>query len=332
MLLKVENFGKNTYHFSNMVFAIYQIIRTARPRQWLKNLSLFAAPLFTGMLLSDHTFDLAVKAFFAFCALSSGAYFINDIIDAPRDRLHPIKKNRPIASGKLSVGLAAIVAFILIFGALAGSAFYIGSFYTLALIVYVFIQLAYSLYFRNVIILDSLVVASGFVLRVFAGGLASNTSVSSWLALTTIGVSLLLAFGKRRSEKTIMAKYALDQEQGNTRKTLRHYPDNLLDSMISMSAAYTIITYSMFVFQISPQNISADLANFLPSILKSPRWMMLTIPFVIYGVARYLYVVYEKGEGESPERVLLSDKPLLTAVVLWGLVTVAIMFLLPYVG
>ena len=315
-----------------MFFTIYQIIRTARPRQWLKNLSLFAAPLFTGMILSGHTLDLSIKAFVAFCALSSGAYLVNDIIDAPKDRLHPIKKNRPIASGTLSAGLAFSVAMVLVFGALIGSTVYIGTFYTLALIAYVLIQLSYSLYFRNVIILDSLVVASGFVLRVFAGGLATNTSVSSWLGLTTIGVSLLLAFGKRRSEKTIMSKYALEQKQGETRSTLRHYPDNLLDSMMSISAAYTIISYSMFVFQIAPQRISVELSNYLPSILKSPRWMMLTIPFVIYGVARYLYVVYEKGEGESPERILLSDRPLLLAVVLWGLVTFGIMFFLPYVG
>lgn len=314
-----------------MIFTLYQIIRTARPRQWLKNLSLFAAPIFAGRLLVGDTFDLALRAFFAFCAISSGAYFMNDVIDAPKDRLHPIKKNRPIASGKLKPWLAVLIALALVLGSILYSYFNIGTYYALALIVYICIQLSYSLYFRNVIILDSLVVATGFVLRVFAGGLASNTSLSSWLALTTIGISLLLAFGKRRSEKTIMSKFSVEKDSP-TRETLRHYPDNLLDSMISMSAAYTIITYSLFVFQISPQEINVKIASVLPSILRNPKWMMLTIPLVIYGVARYLYVIYEKGEGESPERVLLSDKPLLLTVTGWGILTLLIMFLLPFLS
>lgn len=307
---------------------LYQIIRTARPRQWLKNFSLFAAALFSGRLLMESVLLSSLDAFIAFCAISSGAYFINDIIDAPKDRQHPIKKNRPIASGKLPEWVAWIVALALIAWAIFFSTSNIGSYFTLILVVYILMQISYSLYFRNVIIMDSLVVASGFVLRVLAGGLASNTSISAWLALTTIGISLLLAFGKRRSEKTIVAKFSGDTDSA-TRKTLRHYPDNLLDSMISMAATYTIITYSLFTFQASPQYVSNELLTILPSILRSPKWMMLTIPLVIYGVARYLYIIYEKGEGESPERVLLSDKPLLFTVVLWGVLAMAITYLIP---
>ncbi|KKS06745.1 hypothetical protein A3K01_04235 [candidate division WWE3 bacterium RIFOXYD1_FULL_43_17] len=317
-----------------MVYTFYQLIRTARPRQWLKNLSLFAAPIFAGRLFEPDTLALTSKAFIAFCLLSSGSYFINDIIDAKKDRLHPIKKNRPIASGRLSPLLASIIAGILIAASLIIGFKAVGTYFGLSLIVYIILQASYSLYFRNVIIMDSLVVATGFVLRVFAGGLASYASISSWLALTTIGISLLLAFGKRRSEKTILSKYSLDQgemEKGGmeTRKTLRHYPDNLLDSMISMAATYTIITYSLFVFQISPRGTNDALLKILPSILKSPKWMMLTIPLVIYGIARYLYVIYEKGEAESPERVLLSDKPLLFTVTFWGILTMLILFLIP---
>jgi len=315
-----------------MLFTVYQLIRTARPRQWLKNFSIFAAALFAGRLLQDQTLFLALKGFIAFSALSSGVYFVNDIVDAAKDRNHPIKKNRPIASGKLSEGMAWVVAFILVLGSISYSAFWIGTFFTLTLIVYFLMQIGYSVYFRNVIILDSLFVASGFVIRVFAGGFATNTSISSWLALTTIGISLLLAFGKRRSEKTILDKYKATADVSNTRATLRHYPDTLLDSMISMSAAYTIITYSLFVFQISPQEVSKGLAAFLPSVLKTPKWMMLTIPLVIYGVARYLYVIYEKGEGESPERVLLSDKPLLFAVMLWGAMALLFIYVFPHLA
>jgi 4-hydroxybenzoate polyprenyltransferase len=311
-----------------MLFTFYQIIRTARPRQWLKNLSIFAAAVLAGRIFIPEVFTMTIQGFIAFCALSSGAYFINDIIDAPNDRNHPIKKNRPIASGKLPESLAWIVASFLILGSVAYSGAYIGKYFTLILIVYILIQISYSLYFRNVIILDSLVVASGFVLRVFGGGLASNTSISSWLALTTIGISLLLAFGKRRSEKTILAKFSSVSAEADTRKTLKHYPDSLLDSMISMASAYTILTYSLFTFQVSPRETHTFISSLLPSILSSPKWMMTTIPLVIYGVARYLYVIYEKGEAESPERVLLSDKPLLSTVIIWGICLFVIIYLL----
>jgi len=286
---------------------------------------MFAGQLFVGDKLTN-TFE----AFIAFCFLSSGVYFMNDIVDAPEDRKHPIKSNRPIASGKLPVWIGWISSLVFVFGALTYARFFVGTYFTYALIFYVLVQLFYTLYFRNVIILDSLVVASGFVIRVFAGGLASTTSISSWLALTTIGISLLLAFGKRRSEKTIVTKFSA--EKVGTRKTLRHYPDNLLDSMISMSATYVIITYSLFSFQVSPQDVGTEWGSFLPSILKSPKWMMLTIPLVLYGVARYLYVIYEKGEGESPERVLLSDHPLLFTVALWVASVLFIFYLLPVIA
>lgn len=314
-----------------MLNFLYQVIRTARPRQWLKNLSLFAAPIFSAQLFVGDKLIVTSQAFFAFCLLSSGVYFINDIIDVDKDKKHPIKSNRPIASGKLSIKAAKIIAFLFIASAILYSFLFIGTFFGYTVLAYLLIQFLYSFYFRNVIILDSLIVGSGFVLRVFAGGLASFTSISSWLVLATIGISLLLAFGKRRSEKTILAKYA-DTKDSDTRRTLRHYPDTLLDSMISMSATYTIISYSLFVFQTSPQVVGDSWGSFLPSILRSPKWMMLTIPFVLYGVARYLYIIYEKGEGESPERILLSDKPLLLTVLLWGISVMSIIYVLPFVS
>ncbi|HLC93642.1 MAG TPA: decaprenyl-phosphate phosphoribosyltransferase, partial [Patescibacteria group bacterium] len=311
---------------------IYQILRTARPRQWLKNLSVFAAPVFSGRLLEPGIFIPSLEAFFIFSMVSSGAYFVNDIIDAPKDRTHPIKKNRPIASGKLSEKTAWVAAFLLILGAVILAATFVGSFFTLAIIFYILLQLFYSTYLRNIIIIDSLAVATGFVIRVFAGGFAAFTSLSSWLVLATIGLSLLLAFGKRRSEKTILRKHLKPEQEADTRKTLRHYPDSLLDSMISMSSTFAIITYSLFAFQVSPQDVSPVISNVLPSILKSPKWMMLTIPIVIYGVARYLYVIYEREDAESPERVLLSDKPLLLTVLLWSACIFFVIYLIPLVG
>ncbi|HSX39604.1 MAG TPA: decaprenyl-phosphate phosphoribosyltransferase [Candidatus Saccharimonadales bacterium] len=316
-----------------MISLAYQIIRTARPRQWLKNFSIFAAPVFLGTLFVENNLHKCIIAFFIFSFAASGIYFVNDIIDAPKDRKHPIKKNRPIASGKVSEALAWVIAFVLILGSIFLAVRLVGTFFTYTIVAYILLQISYSLYLRNVIILDSLTVATGFVLRVFAGGFASSTSLSSWLILATIGLSLLLAFGKRRSEKTILAKYSkLDPDSSETRETLRHYPDTLLDSMISMSASFCIISYSLFAFQASPQNASKILTSFLPSIIKNPKWMMLTIPIVIYGVGRYLYIIYEKGEGESPERVILSDMPLLISVIAWGAAILAVIYLLPVLG
>lgn len=313
-----------------MIRKLYHILRTARPRQWLKNLSVFAAPFLAGTILDAETFSWSLKAFVAFCAVSSGAYFLNDVIDAPKDRLHPIKKNRAIASGEISPTLAITISIILFAFAITYSVLNLDSFFTLMLVIYVLIQFAYSFYLRSVIILDSLIVATGFIIRVFSGGFASRTSISSWLILTTIGISMLLAFGKRRSEKTILAKFSDSSDaEIMTRKTLRHYPDTLLDSIISMSASYTLLTYSLFTFMVSPADVGDKIGSILPVVLKSPKLMMLTIPLVIYGVARYLYVIYEKEEGESPERVLLSDKPLLWTVVLWVVVVSVIIFVLP---
>ncbi|MBU0649963.1 UbiA family prenyltransferase, partial [Patescibacteria group bacterium] len=236
-----------------MLNTLYQLIRTARPRQWLKNFAVFAPVTFAGLLFEPKNFELAVKAFLAFCALSSATYFMNDLVDAQKDKLHPIKKNRPIPSGKLSRNLAAATSILLAVFGLLYAYNQVGTYFTAICMLYIGMQLCYSFYFRHVIILDSLIVATGFILRVFAGGVASHSSVSSWLLLTTIGVSLLMAFGKRRSEKTILAGQGIERGSVETRATLRHYPDSLLDSMISTSASFCLITYALFTFQTSPR-------------------------------------------------------------------------------
>lgn len=299
-----------------MINFIYQLIRTARPRQWLKNFALLVPAVILGNVLNLDTINHLITGFIAFCLISSSAYFINDIIDAPKDKLHPIKSNRPIPSGKLSVWSAWAVALFLMISGITFSLFNAGNFFTILLITYIIIQFIYSLFVRNIIILDSLTVASGFVIRVIAGAVITNISVSSWLILTTIALSLLLAFGKRRSEKTLLSETHIEAE---TRKTLKYYPDNLLDSMITMSATFCIVSYSLFTFQVSPDAALSGIRRYLPSVIDSPKWLMFTIPLVIYGVARYLYVIYEKKQGESPERVLLSDFPLLLTVTIWGI-------------
>ena len=297
-----------------------------RPRQWLKNLAVFAAPVLQGILFEPGILSTTVLAFISFCFLASATYILNDLVDLNRDLEHPVKKNRPIASGKLPSWLA--FGFAVIFYALGLFIAFtlVGTYFAVAGVTYILLQVMYSLYFRSVIIMDALVVSSGFILRVFAGGLASDISISSWLILTTIGLSLLLAFGKRRSEKTILHHHNID---AGTRETLRHYPDSLLDAIISMSSSFCIMAYSLFTFQSSPVIKDSQISTLLPSILKSPKWMMFTIPIVIYGVARYLYIIYEKKEGESPERVLLSDTPLLFTVLLWVLSIFLIVYVLP---
>lgn len=290
------------------------LLVSARPKQWVKNLTLFAAAFFGGELLRPGVVPRLFEAVLVFSLLSSTAYIINDLVDRKRDKQHPVKKNRPIASGKLSVPAALVSALFLGGATLAYTAVNFNRYFLSTAVIFILLQLTYSLWMRSVIILDALWVAAAFVLRVYAGAFVLPTPISSWLVLSVIGLALLMAFGKRRSERTLLSKL---HRRLLTRTTLRHYPDTLLDATISMAAAYTALAYSIFAFQTSPIGSSA-FADFLPATLASPKWSLLTVPLVIYGVARYLYVIYEKKEGESPEEVLLTDFPLLGTILLWA--------------
>lgn len=299
------------------------LIVSMRPRQWLKNCSLFAAVLFGGEILETNVLLKVFEAFGAFCLLSSSAYLFNDIIDRKSDREHPLKKERPIAKGTLPVSAAGIATALLAMISLSWIALRFNQSFLAITLGFFALQVSYSLHFRNVIILDALTVAMAFVLRVYAGAFIVPTAISSWLILVVIGLALLLAFGKRRSERTLLSTL---KQLPLTRETLKHYPDTLLDSMISMAAAFTTISYAIFTFQTSPTTPSSKLSNLIPWTLSAPKWMMLTIPLVIYGVARYLYIIYEKKEGESPEKVLLSDRPILGVVLLWGFIIFTIIY------
>lgn len=304
---------------------LINVIASARPHQWLKNLALFAASFYSAEFLNPGVLPRLFPAFLAFGILSSSAYIFNDVVDRQRDRQHPAKKNRPIASGKLSVPAALLTSSTLAIGTLIFVAQSFNQYFLGAAVSFILLQLTYSLWIRNVIIMDALWVAAAFVLRVYAGAFVLPTPISSWLILSTIGLSLLLAFGKRRSERTLLSKL---HKRLLTRQTLRHYPDTLLDSMLAMSATYTALAYSIFSFQTSPTGGNTLLTDLLPETLSSPKWTLLTVPLVIYGIARYLYIIYEKKEGESPEKVLLTDLPILTAVVVWALATFAILYVI----
>ncbi len=302
---------------------LYHLIRALRPRQWIKNVFVFAAIIFTGNFLELGVIIRSILAFIFFSIASSAVYLLNDCIDINKDRLHPIKKKRAIASGKISVLTAVIVALVLLFISVVFSYITIGKYFTLVIILYLILQVFYTLWFKHMIILDALAITFGFIFRVYAGALSIPVSVSSWLILAVLGVSLLLAFGKRRAERSLLSGYGISSSK--TRSILKFYPDSLLDSMISMSASFAIISYSLFSFQVSPESKLKLLSSILPSTLVGAKLLMLTIPVVIYGVGRYLFVIYKEGKGESPERVLLSDKPLFISGVIWSVMVLLIM-------
>lgn len=299
---------------SNNIF--YLIIREIRPRQWIKNFFVFGAIMFAKKIFEIDFLYPTVITFFAFSFMASFVYILNDIVDVKKDRLHPVKQNRPIASGKLKIGTAFSFALLFLIAAIF-LALSVNIYLFFIVIAYLILQISYSFYLKNFIIIDALSVSVGFIFRVFAGGIATNTSISSWLILSVIGLSLLMAFGKRRAEKTILQSKNIKLE---TRNTLKHYPDSLLDAMVTTSASFAMITYSLFTFFTSPSNKTPEiLLSFLPNTISAPKWMMLTIPIFLYSIGRYLYVIYENKNAESPERAILEDKPLILSIFVWSL-------------
>ena len=239
-------------------------------------------------------------------------YLINDLVDQPLDKFHFSKKLRPIAAGKLPARLVLFLALCLIAAGLI-AAFYLSSYLFFTLVIYLVAQLAYSFWLKDLIILDVLAIAFAFMLRIFAGSVVVLTPLSSWLILTTMMLALFLAIGKRRSELTLLR----GQQTSGYRKILLSYPAALLDGLVFMMATATLITYSLFTFN-SPEFAQKEFfATFFPRTLSSPKLLMATIPIVVYGVFRYLYLIFEKSEGESPEKVLIGDRPLLASVIFW---------------
>ncbi len=307
---------------------LWGIIKTGRPRQWIKNFALFAGLIFSGQLDSPVALLIITKAFIIFCGLSSATYFLNDVFDIERDRQHPFKSLRPIASGIIAPGLAVILALSGI-TVLLPLSYKIAPSFFYAAVAYLLLQLLYSAYLKSIILLDVIVIASGFVLRVYAGVWAIDAHLNVWFLLCIISFSLFLAIGKRRSELTLMMSH---QTAGKHRETLLHYPESLLDILTAMFANSTWLTYALFAFQQPPISIKSSLSRFFDFItlpFSEAKYLMMTVPLVIYGVMRYLYIIYEKREGESPDRVLLTDAPLLFAVLLW---LVSVIFIIYYIG
>ena len=306
----------------------YNTFRLLRPRQWVKNFAVFAAITFAGQLFNPVVFTNVLFSFFVFCGLSSATYIINDIFDIKKDRLHPFKKFRPIAHDDVPVELAWILAIFLIAVSLIFARAITPAFFGIT-ITYLIIQFLYSSFLKSVAVIDILAIAAGYILRVYAGEFASGFHISVWLLLTTISISLFLAIGKRRSELTLLTR-TKEANIESTRKSLSHYSERLLDVYASIFATSTFVAYSLFTFLENPGGFklsigSIALPDFLPTFFQR-KWLMITIIPVVYGLMRYLQDIYEKNEGESPEKVLFSDKPLLVTVIVWTILVVVLIY------
>jgi 4-hydroxybenzoate polyprenyltransferase len=287
---------------------LYNLLLSLRPSQWTKNLFVFAALVFSQRLGDGVAVIRTVLAFAVFCALSGAVYLINDVFDREQDRIHPLKASRPIASSALSPGIALTVAAILAAAALAVALGLGLQFFEMAA-AYVVLLIAYSAFLKNIVILDVLTIAAGFTLRASAGAAAIGVPISHWLLVCTMLLALFIALSKRRHELTLLTGSATDH-----RPILSDYTPYLLDQMISVVTASTLIAYAFYT--ISPettQKFGTDLLS-------------LTIPFPLYGILRYLYLVHQRDQGGSPAELLLNDRPLLACVALWALSVILIIY------
>ncbi|MED0738690.1 decaprenyl-phosphate phosphoribosyltransferase [Aneurinibacillus thermoaerophilus] len=276
-----------------------------RPKQWTKNLLVFAALLFSLKYANFYMFSKAIVAFFLFCFVSGCVYILNDFVDREADRKHPEKKYRPMASGVLNPYIAILFGVVLLAFSLI-VAYYFNPLFSLVLCIYFTLNVAYSFRLKHIVILDIMIIASGFVFRAIGGGLVINVPLTPWFLLCTMLLALFLAISKRRHEL-----YLLENSRGKHRKVLEQYSSQLLNQLNSIVTTATIISYALFTFT-SGHTI----------------YLMWTIPLVIYGIFRYLYLIHMKDKGGSPEKVLLEDKHILLTVLLYGISVAGILFFL----
>ncbi len=285
-----------------------QLLISMRPKQWTKNLFLFAPLLFDLKLFNLAYVSKTVLAFILFCILSGSVYLVNDLADLEKDRRHPVKKNRPLPSGKLKRPWAVTAAVVLPLVALSLS-FSLNPMFGLVGLTYFVIQLAYSFLLKNVVIVDVLIIAIGFVLRVAAGSVVAEAErFSPWLYVCITLLALFLGLAKRRNELVVLEANALQH-----RKVLQEYSPQLLDEMMALVTSSTLIAYSLYTF--SAENLPGN------------KSMMLTIPFVLYSIFRYLYLIHQKNLGGSPEEILVRDVPFIISNLCWAIVVVLILYI-----
>ena len=287
---------------------VHAVWTSLRPQQWTKNLAVFAA-----LALSKHLFEpgplgRSLLAFVLFCALSGTVYLLNDVADFERDRLHPLKRLRPIARGALPRQAAALIAIGLAIAS-AGASLLLGPLFASCAVAYLILNLLYSFYLKDAVIIDVLCISLGFVLRAVAGAVAIGVVISEWLLVCTLLLALFLALAKRRHELVSLSTTAVGH-----RKSLSEYSPYLLDQMISVVTASTLTAYAFYT--LAPETIAKYRTDRL-------AW---TIPFVLYGIFRYLYLVHQKEQGGSPTDILSTDRPLLITVALWAAAIVLIVY------
>jgi 4-hydroxybenzoate polyprenyltransferase len=287
---------------------LISILKTMRPKQWTKNVFVFAGLVFDGQLLQIEPFIQTLIGFILLCFASSTVYIINDIADIEQDKQHPLKRQRPLASGRLSIRVAGIATTIIGVATLALS-FFLNRWFGALVLTYILMNLLYSFRLKHVPIIDVFFVASGFVLRVGAGVMLITVErFSPWLYVCTTLLALFIGFGKRRAELSLLA------DKANThRKVLDGYTISFLDQLIIIVSATTIMAYSLYTF--TAENLLGN------------QLMMLTIPFVVYGIFRYLYLIHVEGAGGAPDEVLLTDIPSLTTIIGWGLLVMLILYI-----
>ncbi len=274
--------------------ALFQLMR---PKQWTKNLVVFAGLVFSANFFNPGMLIRVVQAFAIFCLAAGAIYIFNDIRDVEKDRRHPEKKNRPLAAKKIKPGAATLAGVLLMLASLIWGLTLSGIF-TLTVLIYIVLNIAYTSGLKHLVILDVFIITAGFVIRAAAGALVIDVPISSWLLIVTTLISLFLGFAKRRHELI-----TLGDKAPRHRPSLEEYSPELLDQFISIVAAATIIAYSLYAFT----SVTAQVHHYL----------MLTVPFVIYGILRYLYLVYQKNLGGAPELILLRDKYLIAVILLW---------------
>src|SRR5947208_2171272 len=292
------------------------LLKEMRPIQWSKNVLLFAGLLFALPQLTAPnapplagTILKAIEGFALFCLFSSSIYLINDLRDRERDRLNPRTAKRPIASGALkpSIALAAVIVILPVTFVLS---YLLSPWFALVGAIYIAKDLGYSFGLKHVVIIDVFLIAAGFTIRAVAGALAIGVDISPWLYVVTTLGALFLGLNKRKHEILL-----LSADAGSHRKVLDDYSPALIEEMLAVVTASTVMSYALYTF----------LADNLPRGLRENHLMMLTVPFVLYGIFRYLYLVYQKNEGSTPEEVLLRDKPLLACIILWGLTAASLL-------
>ncbi|MFO7639028.1 MAG: decaprenyl-phosphate phosphoribosyltransferase [bacterium] len=287
------------------------LVRSMRPKQWIKNLLVLAALVFSKNLLDGAALLRSLAAFGIFCLLSGAVYIINDLVDRESDRLHPEKRRRPIAAGRVGAGPALTWAAVAVAGSLAGALALDWQFAVVAA-GYFLMQLAYSLRLKRVVVLDVLIIAVGFALRAIAGTFVIHVRLSPWLFVVTILLALFVAVAKRRHELLFL------EGQGIThRSVLGKYSEPLLDQMMAVATSATVVAYCLYT--IAPETIDKF----------GSRNLIFTFPFVLYGIYRYLYLVYRKELGGTPEKVFVTDLPMVVAILLWALAVVFILYALP---